>query len=349
MHSGRTVFPLLLTALAAFPAAAQGEPIAYVPLGSAAGVLVVDAADDRALYTIRGLPEVHGLAISPDGEYLLAGSLLTGDAGKIPEKPAGMSEADHAAHHGGGSVSAGGRTSHLTLMKASDGTVLRRIPVPGAVHHVEIAPNGRTAAATHPGGGGISLVDLETGTVSASVPTGAEPNYMAFTADGERLFVSNAGDGSISELTFGHGIVSRKLSVGGAPEHLVLSRDGARLYVNDVDSGSVIEIDTRSWSVARRFEVGGLLHGIDLSADGNRIFAAARERNAVAAIDLASGTVSFAPLAPEPYHLTVLGSTGKLYVTSAAMSKIWAVDGDSLAVRAEIPIEGEGHQIAVSR
>ncbi len=349
MYSGRRLFPLFLTALATVSTAARGEPIAYVPLGSAAGVLVVDAADHRALYTIRGLPEVHGLAISPDGETLLAGSLLTGDAGTIPEKPAGMSEADHAAHHGGGASPTGGRISHLTLVKASDGTVLRRIPVVGAVHHVEIAPNGRTAAATHPGGGGISLVDLASGNVTASVPTGAEPNYMAFTTDGERLYVSNAGDGSISELTFGHGIASRKLTVGGAPEHLVLSRDDARLYVNDVNSGSVIEIDTRSWLVARRFEVGGLLHGIDLSADGGRIYAAARERNAMAVIDLGSGAVSLIPLSPAPYHLTVLGATNTVYVTSASTPRIWAVDGDSLTVRAEIPIEGEGHQIAVSR
>lgn len=334
---------------AALPAATQAETASriYVPLGSSGGALVLDTATDQPAAIIDGLTEAHGLAIAPDGRRLLAGSLMTDDAGAAPAKPEGMAEDEHNAHHGGGQ-SAAGEVSQLTLISLPDGSILRRIPVPGAVHHVAIAPDGVTAAASHPGGGGVSLVDLRNGAVIATVPTGPQPNYLAFSPDGKRLYVSNSGDGTISELALGHDVKARGIAVGGAPEHLVLSADGSRLYVNDVDGGAVVELDLKSRAVTRRFVIGGVLHGIDLSDDGSVLYVAALERNEIAAVDLATGDLRRATLSPDPYHLAVAPGTGKLYVSSAAESKLWAIDAKTLAVVAEIPIEGTGHQMAVT-
>ena len=52
-------------------------------------------------------------------------------------------------------------------------------------------------------------------------------------------------------------------------------------------------------------------------------------------------------LGPSPYHLTTVGGTGKLYVSSAEEPKIWVVDQQSLRTLGEIPIRGVGHQMAV--
>lgn len=329
-------------------AKADGDGRIYVPLGSAGSALVLDSANGRAVGKIGGLPAAHGLAITPDGKIVLAGSLMTDEAANAPPKPAGMSEEEHASHHGGSNTaSAGNEVSQLTLAEAATGKILRRIPVPGAVHHVAISPDGRLAAATHPGGGGISLVDLRKGMATANVPTGPQPNYVAWAPEGSKLYVSNSGDGTISEITVGHSVFARELRAGGTPEHLVLSTDGKRLYVNDADGGTVVEVDTVAWTVSRTFEIGGMLHGIDLSGDGERLFVAARESNEIATVDLATGDIGRMKLAPEPYHLTVAAKAGRLYVSSAAESKLWALDEKTLAVIAEIPIEGEGHQMAV--
>lgn len=340
---------LAATALvAALPAAAQadGNGRIFVPLGSANSALVLDSANGRTVGTIPGLPAAHGLAITPDGKNILAGSLMTDEAAKAPPKPAGMSEDKHASHHGGGLAASDGEVSQLTLADAQTGKILKRIPVPGAVHHVAISPDGRLAAATHPAGGGISLVDLHKGVATASVPTGPQPNYVAWAPDGGKLYVSNSGDGTLSELTLGHGVSTRTLRAGGSPEHLVLSSDGTRLYVNDADGGTVVEVDTIAWTVARTFEIGGMLHGVGLSGDGKRLFIAGRERNEIAMVDLATGNIARTALGPEPYHLTVAPRAGKIYVSSSAESKLWALDEKTLAIVAEIPIQGEGHQMA---
>lgn len=65
------------------------------------------------------------------------------------------------------------------------------------------------------------------------------------------------------------------------------------------------------------------------------------------AFDLASGQRRTISLEPAPYHVAAVRGTGKLYVSSRAEPKIWLIDQQTLAVRSEIPIRGEGHEMGV--
>lgn len=352
-NPARIAIPAALAAaayLAVQPAAA--EEIVYVPLGGAGEVLVIDAADDSIRGRIAGVPESHGLAATPDGRLLIVGSLaeMTPEQAKLLPKPAGMSEDGHQAHHQMSDAAAptgNAGVSLLTVLQAEDGKILRRIEVPGAVHHTAVTPDGRYALATHPNGGTLSVVDLATFEIAATVRTGPLPNYAVASPDGARIYVSNAGNNTVSEVDSERWIVRRNFVTGESPEHMVLSRDGARLYVANVDAGTVSEIAVEAGTVTRTFEIGGLLHGLDLSEDGGTLFIAAREQNKLVAIDLDSGDLRAAPLSPEPYHLTTVGGTGKIYVSSAEEPKIWVVDQDSLNVLNAVPVQGKAHQMAV--
>ncbi len=353
--SARIAVPAALVAvayLAVQPAAA--EEIVYVPLGGAGEVLVIDAADDSIRGRIAGVPESHGLAATPDGKLLIAGSFaeVTPEQATLSPKPAGVSEEDHQAHHQQSGPATAAPTeddgiSLLTVLQAEDGKVLRRIEVPGAVHHTAVTPDGRYALATHPNGGSLSVVDLATFEIAATVRTGPLPNYAVASPDGARIYVSNAGNNTVSEVDTERWIVRRNFVTGESPEHMVLSRDGARLYVANVDAGTVSEIAVAAGTVTRTFEIGGLLHGLDISEDGGTLFVAAREQNKLVAIALDSGELRAAPLAPEPYHLATVGGTGKIYVSSAGEPKIWVVDQDSLKILNAVPVPSKGHQMAV--
>jgi YVTN family beta-propeller protein len=334
------------------PAAA--EEVVYVPLGSAGEVLVVDAASEAILDRFSDVPEIHGLAATPDGKLLIAGSFaeMTPEQAKLQPKPAGMSEKDHQAHHkktNPGAATDGEGIGFLTVIRAEDGKILRRIEVPGAVHHMAVTPDGRYALATHPNSGGISVIDLATFQVAGTVQTGPLPNYAVASPDGKRVYVSNAGNNTVSEVDAERWVVRRNFVAGESPEHMVLSHDGRRLYVANVDEGTVSEIGVEDGSVMRNFKIGGFLHGLDLSEDGRTLFVSARERNKLVAINLHSGEMREAPLSPEPYHLTTVRGTGKLYVSSAEEPKIWVVDQESLSVLKEMPVRGEAHQMAVVR
>jgi hypothetical protein len=63
----------IIMALSA-PTAWAGMTV-YIPLGSANKVIAVDAASNRITATFDGVDNPHGLVATPDGEYLVAGSL----------------------------------------------------------------------------------------------------------------------------------------------------------------------------------------------------------------------------------------------------------------------------------
>lgn len=50
-------------------------PAAYIPLGSASEVIAVNVANNKITRRYAGVENPHGLVATPDGEYLVAGSL----------------------------------------------------------------------------------------------------------------------------------------------------------------------------------------------------------------------------------------------------------------------------------
>ena len=325
----------------------------FVPLGSAGEVLSVDAEKDSITSRAGNVPDVHGLAITPDKKFLVAGSYSEVEAGNtgLPPRPEGMSEDVHRSHHAPRAEQPAERSdmiSYLSIIRAADMNVVQRISVPGAVHHVAITPDSRFAIVTQPNNDGVSVVDLDGRKVIKSITTGSSPNYAAVTPDGRRLFVSNSGDDTISEIETANWTVGRTIPVGETPEHVVMSRDGTKLFVNNVYSGTVSTISLGSASVTKTYEIGGEVHGIDVSEDGKTLFVVARERERLIAVDLATGNMREAVFSPEPYHLTAVKGTGKLYLSSREEPKIWVINQQTLEPITEIQITGEGHQMAVA-
>src|SRR5680860_531840 len=329
--------------------AAAGTSRAFVPMGVADSVGVIDLESRQLTSSITGTVNTHGSALTPDGKYLVVGSLSAHEGQEPISRPEGVTEDEHAAHHGGGTAAASeeSNTGLLYVVDTATNAIVRKLEVPGPVHHVLVTSDGRYAVSTHPMGGGISVVNLDSGKLVKTVATGPAPNYMVETDDGHSLLVSNSGNGTISEVDTSHWFVKRNLRVGGGPEHMVLAPDNERLYVNNGTSGQVVVVELSSGTVAAPYEVGEEPHGVGLSDDGQVLYATSKGSNRVVRIELASGTRQSAALAPAPYHLAVSPRNGQLLITSRTESKLWVLDSESLKVIDEIPLEGIGHQISL--
>jgi outer membrane protein assembly factor BamB len=337
------------TALAVSGAHAQPQHV-FIPEGSANTVRVVDAATGDTLARITGLEAVHGLSGAAGTPYLVAGSYseVAREDVVAMSQPEGVSQDEHAAHHAKPAKRIGPADAGLSLLSVIDiasGEILRRIEVPGAVHHTAVSPDGRYAVATHPSEDGISVVDLNSFKLIAWVATGPQPNYAAFGADSGAVYVSNAGNGTISEVDLNRGIVRRNLIAGAAPEHMVIDRTTDTIYAADADAGVVVELSLPTGAEKRVFEIGGEIHGLDLSDDGQRLFVAGKESDTLAAVDLGTGRITKSALAPAPYHLTTIPGTGTIFVSSRDEPKVWIVDSATLTPRSDFAIEGEGHQM----
>lgn len=355
MKSGNIIpaIGLLLLSSTLGSTAIQAAPMqVFIPEGSANQVLVVNAETGSTIRTITGLQAVHGLAGAPGVPYLVASSFeeMPKDKTGAVAKPEGVSADEHEAHHKKPAKAVGPQdagVSILSIVDVKSGEIVRRIEVPGAVHHTAASPDGRFALATHPGGGGISVIDLEKLELSNWIATGPMPSYAVFGDKPGMAYVSNAGNGTVSEIDLERGIVRRNMVAGASPEHLVIDAQKGTLYVADAYEGRVIELSLAQGTASRTFEIGGEIHGIDLTADKTQLFVAGKETDKLARIELGTGKVSTSPLAPEPYHVTTIGDEGTMLVSSRAEPKVWVIDAKTMKPKAEIPISGEGHQMVV--
>ncbi|MHB1232207.1 MAG: YncE family protein [Burkholderiales bacterium] len=315
-------------ALSLGAAPAMAAPTVYIPLGSGNRVIAVDTATGRITKSYPGVDNPHGLVATPDGEYLIAGSMLETPlpAGSPPGAP----------------------NSKLFLVHPGHGHVMLTIPVSGWTHHQAITPDGRYVISTHPTRSGVSVVDLQSNQVIKTIETGPAPNYTAITRDGKRAYVSNSGNGTVSQIDLGTWRVTHTLEGGPAVEHVVLSADEKTLYTLNPRAGTVSVVSTETGKVVGTHKIGANLHGLDLGDDGQTLFVSSVSDNKLVALDPRSGAQRTLALSPAPYHLNVIRGTGKVYVSSRSEPVIWVVDQKSLKLTDTIKLPaGEGHQMAV--
>jgi YVTN family beta-propeller protein len=318
----------------------------FVPLGDGNAIVVIDTAEDKVIGRIDDVSAAHGLAGTPDGRFLIAGSSLTRVPGTAPAKPTGVAEEDHTAHHVPGTPGAVAEVvSSVTIIRQSDLKIERRIDVPGAVHHVAASPDNRIAVVTHPARNGISVIDLVGFETRPLVLTGPGANYAAFSNDGALVYVSNGGNGTVTALNTKTWKVVQTFKVGREPEHLARAPNGRHLYINNVKSGTVSEIYLIDPRRTREYRVGANPHGVDVSDDSDWSYVAVQDENKLVAINRKKQPQRTLALTPEPYHLAVVRGRGKIYVSSAKEPKIWVVDATTLRVVREIAIGGKGHQM----
>jgi len=372
------------------PLVTLASPIVYIPLGSANEIMIVDAATDREIGKISGLKNNHGLSLTPNGEYLVAGSneevvagrpkmaghgkaassmgksnssppmmaesAMKGHTGMdksakaMKTKSKGMSEADHKKHH---SAQAGGLLpavglSTVSLIRVADNKLETTIKVRGMAHHTFVSPDGKYAVSAQTTAGMITLIDLATKKIFRNIYTGPQPGYVAFTQDGEQMYVSNAGNNTLSVIDTKNWIVSRNILVGKGPEHIVMSPDEKFIYTDNGRDGTISKVSLEKLKVVNTFTIGNNPHGIDISADGNTLYASAKKDNKLVAVNVNTGKIRSLKLAPAPYHVQVIGDTGKIYVSSKKKPFVWVIDANKFEVTGKIKIRGEGHQMVVA-
>ncbi len=339
--------------LAATTISAQADSRVYIPMGSDNTIVIVEKDNGKITGQISGLPSVHGLAGTPDGKFLIAGSYEDRKPGEeMPAKPAAVSGKDHLKHHPGKKKNSATEKpavaiSTVSIIRTSDNSIVRRIDVPGAVHHVSVSPNGKFAVVTLADAGRISAIDLETFEVAATLATGEFSNYAVFSPDSSKLYISNAGNDTVSIVNTKRWTVERNIITGKGPEHATLSSDGKMLFVNNVEDGTVSFISVNDATTVKTIPVGQEPHGLDISDDDKTLFVAVKGSDALVSINVESGETKKVALAPTPYHLTNIRGSGELYVSSAEAPDVWIIDKKSLTPVRKIPVGGKAHQMVL--
>ena len=319
---------VLTTLLVTLSTSLYASPTVYIPLGSGNQVIAVDAATDKITASYSDVINAHGLVATPDGEYLIAGSLT--------EKPIKKGSPKDMPN------------SKLFFIHPAHGHVMSTIDVSGWSHHQAITPDGKYVLSTHGMRGNISVVDVEENKVIKTIATGKVPNYAIINKNGTYAYVSNTGENTLTEIDLKTWKVKRKLESGPAPEHLVFSKDQKTIYVTNPRAGKIAAVSVASGKIKKNYSIGKAVHGLDIGDDGETLFVSSKKDNKLVAVNTKTGIKRELNLSPSPYHLNTITGTGKVYISSRKKPVIWIVDQKTMKKIGSITLPaGEGHQMAI--
>jgi YVTN family beta-propeller protein len=147
------------------------------------------------------------------------------------------------------------------------------------------------------------------------------------------------------------------IPMGDLPLKLLVAPDGKRLAAVNGGFGphGVTLIDPAGKRVTQFLPVTEAWNGLAFSRDGRRIFVAAGEEGAVHVFHYADGTATpDRVVKPDPKSrgnflagLTVHPTTGTVYVCNEGRHEVWALDGETLELRAKVAVGPYPHSCAV--
>ncbi len=188
-------------------------------------------------------PNPQGIAVSPDGRWLLVSEAIDGGSVTILDIENNFTVAD-------------------TLVMAA-GNTPRGIATSPDNTHAYIAVSGSDNE--------IWAYDLSSATVDAKIVAGVSPAAIAVTPDANWLYVTNAPANTVNYYNLGTGGSGEiDLGPGVSPTSLAITPDGYNVFVTSSTS-SIQVIDILS-KLVTPIDVGGVSSGVTISPDGKRAY-----------------------------------------------------------------------------
>ncbi|MBJ7341731.1 YncE family protein [Mycolicibacterium sp.] len=254
--------------------------------------------------------------------------------------------------------------NELVLLNADTGDVVKRVPLPGFVRHLQLAKPGGPVLVPVESADALVRVDLPSGSAEPQIITGTVPHDASEAPNGT-VFVANEHGGTVTAIR-GDDIVkvftdsvqpaglapvgtamglldvrkndltvydAEKLTIvgstpaGAGPTHLVADKHG-RLIAADTRGDAVRVFTTEPREVASVPQPGGP-YGIAYDATRDRLWVASSGTNEVIGYDMASDTpreVVRVPTVQNPYTLGVDSTTGRLFVAGVTGGGVQMID-----------------------
>lgn len=254
--------------------------------------------------------------------------------------------------------------NELVLLNADTGDVVRRVPLPGFVRHLQLAKPGGPVLVPVESANALVRVELPGGAAEPQIITGTVPHDASETPGGT-VFVANelggtttvlrgdeivkvftdsvqpAGMAPVGELMGMLDVRKNDLTVydadkltivgttpaGAGPTHLVADKHG-RLIATDTRGDAVRVFNTEPREVASVPQPGGP-YGITYDATRDLLWVASSATNEVVGYDMTQDTpreVQRIATVQNPYTVGVDSTTGRLFIAGVTAGVVQIID-----------------------
>jgi len=213
----------------------------YVAIVSEPGAIdVIDTSTFQKIKTIATKGGVHNVYLTPDGKYIVAGSI----AGKL------MTVIDAKTEETTWTLATEG-VRPITFETNPDGSTKRLFVQVSGFHGFVVVD-----FATHKEVARVTLPDIPQEQRATGTFQGAPSHGIAVTPDGKTLWVTSR----MNRQVYAYSLPDLKLlggvGVGNDPDWISITPDGKMIYVANAESNSVSAIDAAARKEVARIPVG---------------------------------------------------------------------------------------------
>ncbi len=134
-------------------------------------------------------------------------------------------------------------TNHLsttvTVLNASNNSVVGTIEVGETPHSIAISPDGSRLAVTSFNGNEVYLVNTATDQEIARIPVGRNPLEVTYSPDGRYIYTADNEDNTVTVIDTADNRVIGEVPTGKAPTSISVLPNGRQAYVTDENDGTI--------------------------------------------------------------------------------------------------------------
>lgn len=209
----------------------------------------------------------------------------------------------------------------ISKIDAATNQVIDTIEFDGAVHNVQISPDGKTVGVTvvpemaemggndhdsdHAMNGYAIFYDTATNKKIHQVNVGAHPAHIVFTGDNKYILITNNEDNNVTVLdTKTHEQVTT-IPTGKGPHGFRVSADSKFAYIANMSEDSVSVLNLETMKEDRKITVGQTPVTTAVTSDGQTLITTLNAEDAVAIVDLENGSSVKIPVGEGPAQVFV--------------------------------------------
>jgi YVTN family beta-propeller protein len=265
----------------------------------------------------------------------------------------------------------------ISKISVKDLKVLDTFKMNGAVHNIQVSPDGSVVGATivpsmahgeehsDESSDDHSTMDMDmkgkalffnplTNKVIKEVEVGNHPAHLVFTEDGKYAVVTNNEDDTLSVIDLKDYTVTKTIPTGKGPHGFRISKDSQFAYVANMGEDSVSVINLKTFKEDKKIQVGQAPVTTGITSDGKTLVVTLNKENALAIVDLATDKVDKVNVGEGPAQVYIQPDNQYAFIANQGTEQnpshsLTKVDLQSKQVTATIETGKGSHGVVTSQ